>query len=142
LAEFSKDIIASSWVKAFFRKFKCPELREDIIEEIVPINFVDVNVEDGFESLKAVRAFGHGRVVDRIAFVLVILESEDVSVAAQQIVYILLEQDCDSQFKLLVSPDCVSIVLHCFVQFSVLNIHSLHPESQLFAVKLIIHHFF
>ncbi len=39
------------------------------------------------------------------------------------------------------SLDCISIVLHGLNQFTLLDVHSFHPETQLFFLKLIIHDF-
>jgi hypothetical protein len=70
-----------------------------------------------------------------------VLLSEDLSVSGNDITGVLLEQAHQSQVKLPVPFDCVSIVLHSLHQLALLYVHCFHSETQFFFLKLVIHYF-
>ena len=65
--------------------------------------------------------------------------SENLSVSVDDVDGVLLEKLHESEIKLTVSLDCVSIVLDSLDKFALLDVHRFHAITVLFLLKLIIH---
>lgn len=64
-----------------------------------------------------------------IALKFFVLQGQDVSVSFQNITDVLLKQAYKSQFELLMPSDSVGVMLNSSVEFTVLDIHSLHSVA-------------
>ena len=70
-----------------------------------------------------------------------ILLRKDLSVAGDDITGVLLEEADKAKVKLTVTLDCVCVVLDGLDQFSLLDVHSLHSETALLLLQLVVHDF-
>jgi len=141
LLELCEDISAPSWVESLFSELEALKLSEKIKELAEPRHLVNINFKNSFKSLETICSLSHGSVMNRVALMFLVLQSQDVSVTFEHIKHVLLQQAHKSQLKLLVPSDSVSVMLDCAIKLSLFDIHCFHTIAALLLAELIIHDF-
>ena len=90
---------------------------------MVSWHLVDINTENGLEGLVAFSVFAHGAIMNGVSLTHLIVAVENLSISVDDVFGILLEQIINSNIKLFVSFDAISIVEHLARQVPILDIH-------------------
>ena len=126
-----QDADAAARIVCVFSVLKVLNLHEEVQELVETFHNIDVDFEQSLQSPLALGVLIHGRKVDRVPARDIVLLSENLSVASNDITSVLLEQTHKSQVELAMALDCVSIVLHSLNKLSLFDVHCLHAETAL-----------
>lgn len=133
---------AATWVVSIVSTLEILNLHEQSHELIEALNIVNIDLEQSIHRLAALREFVHGDEMYRIPPECSILLRQDLTIASNDVASVLFKQAYESEIKLSVSLDRVSIVLHSLDKLTLLDVHRLHSVATFLFLKLVVHDLF
>ena len=113
VSELTQDVLVLPWIEISIvcLCLQILELEEQTNKLLVARNFINIDSQNGFKSLEAFGELAHGTIVNGVPVELVLL-SQDLSVSLNDVLSILLKQVENSDVKLFVSLDGLSVMEH------------------------------
>ena len=132
---------ASPRVVGILRVLEVLDLHEEVEELVEALDDVNIDLEERLERLVALGVLVHRGVVDRVPTHDSILLRQNLTVTLDDVACIRLEDGYETQVKLAMSLDCVSVVLDSLHKLALLDVHCFHTETAFFLLQLVVHDF-
>jgi len=141
LPEFVQDAYTTSGIIRVLSVLEVLNLHEKGQKLVETFHNINIDLQQGLQSLMALSEFVHGREVDGVPTADVVLLSKNFSVSSNNVASVLLKKTHESKVEFAMALDGVRIVLHSLYELSLFDVHGLHSETTLFLLKLVVHHF-